>query len=1539
MHTLRLRRHGLVRNAFQIAACICLMLALGSQTPRSCAGESAEEGGSPSPSNTDADRQAGSQHGANLPPVQVPPQPPPRVDAAAPANRLSELDSDLPASYVARKQYLNNFLIRNRDYRILVTSAAEALTTGDEQSAIEALQAIWEAPEDVLVWDDARQCPVSAREQADQIMRHMDHAARDAYERCYGSLADLLLNSILENHDVASERELLRRFGHTRSAGRLLELKAQQAMDRGELCKAVEFWQRLLADPWQHHSIDMSQAADALSLCERLGSKMSLTIDNGAALASHDLLNVSAPVAEPLWTSSFLAEANRNQETIRLVAGDDTVAIDETLVDVVESWMMRQQNERLPLGGTSTPVMSGDLVILRDFSGVTARGARSGEVKWRYECETSLCGILTDMARAGGARFPERRHQNSAAELFSRCVADHSVLSSMTTDGERVYLIDGIRADDPNDGHPEAGGDSSTAGRPEPLLRNRLMALSIHGPEQGNEVWSRGGPKEDSQSGLGDFYFLGPPRPHNGGLYAMGEEDDQLQVVVLDATSGATRWRQSISLVETPVSESRVRSRTACSPLVSQGIVVCPTQMPVLVGMDELTGMLLWVYHAAGEERPDSAAWHHHGRRSEPDDHPSQPVIIGSRMLFLPPDSSRLHCIDLVSGQRLWCEEASQAQFVAGADDGIVMLVTSQECIGFCLESGALRWRTPIDAPAGRGVAADGAYLLPLNSGQLAEICFADGTLRPNLLASRPSQQSAISLTFPLMPTASDGIPSIPAWFCGNLAIHDDLVVCSSSTGVSVFPQARAILDTLPSGHSADSPVSPSDALHRAELHIRLGENSTAIRGLRSLLAIQAPDSTRERATEYLRELLYLDFATRPGSQLEELAELVSTPPDVARYLLNRLEHELNSGQLRVAIDTACAIRDLQLNTCVRMDHVAQHMVVPLEHARFLLEQFIAALDENEVEFLRDTLRLRLGVDHESDPHRLREALVLLGGWSRDDSLSRRIAGRLHAAGELQAAELVMLRYGSGRAGRVSDANPLSLRSWSPPSTGVPIQSSRPSAQLTLQHRMPPSAIDYVASYRSTDDEVRFGVARFEEPQAIPAVDIIEVEHHGTCFEMPDDCPCSLLPGLLSGRSHFVSAAGTTVRLIDREERAAAESVARFAVFDRDGITELGAIDMPPARWRLPEAGRYDAGHLIPLQGKGVLMLSLLERRHVWHAQPDTRRGSGGPHLGPYGHDFCVLQSGQELTVVDPATGHPLWQRRGLRFGAGLEANAETGIIGDSQVLVVFDSDRIGYELFETRSGSSLRRGQLPVSPTFAARKRTNFGRRLMYQTEVEGVPHFCIWDPLEDRLLLDAQFDRRFHSYPFAAEQRVALLNADSLKSINGRTGDCQWELTVDGEHLDHVRDVLMFTDGDVDFVLLDRHMRDSQSSTASLDIRIPSEELSGELYALDRTSGVPVWNSPLPIQPSRVLNLQQHQLPFLVTLSRVRDPRDNDSYRLKIDVIDIATGRVVGSNSNLANIPILHTTYDDRNQQLTLWGPENHIEIRYSLLTVSRH
>ena len=162
-----MQRHGSARHAFQAASvAVGMMFALSSRAL--WAGESVDAGVDAPQSTGGGQPGEGTevQTGADSTVAQA--APPQRVNGG---DHPAERNPGQSDAYIARKQYLNNFLIRDRNYRILLRTAATALAAGDEETATDALQTVWDAPEDVLVWDDRRQRPESVRRQADQLMR------------------------------------------------------------------------------------------------------------------------------------------------------------------------------------------------------------------------------------------------------------------------------------------------------------------------------------------------------------------------------------------------------------------------------------------------------------------------------------------------------------------------------------------------------------------------------------------------------------------------------------------------------------------------------------------------------------------------------------------------------------------------------------------------------------------------------------------------------------------------------------------------------------------------------------------------------------------------------------------------------------------------------------------------------------------------------------------------------------------------------------------------------------------------------------------------------------------------------------------------------------------------------------------------------------------------------------------------------------------------------------------------------------------------
>ncbi|MGO9485583.1 MAG: PQQ-binding-like beta-propeller repeat protein, partial [Rhodomicrobium sp.] len=107
---------------------------------------------------------------------------------------------------------------------------------------------------------------------------------------------------------------------------------------------------------------------------------------------------------------------------------------------------------------------------------------------------------------------------------------------------------------------------------------------------------------------LDGHFFLGPPLAFDGRLYAVTECDCQLNLVALAADTGAVLWIQGVGYVDRPIDEDSARYTQSCTPCCAGGVIVCPTQIGILVGVDALDGALLWTYYYGDEDvsSPDS---------------------------------------------------------------------------------------------------------------------------------------------------------------------------------------------------------------------------------------------------------------------------------------------------------------------------------------------------------------------------------------------------------------------------------------------------------------------------------------------------------------------------------------------------------------------------------------------------------------------------------------------------------------------------------------------------------------------------------------------------------------------------------------------------------------------------------------------------------------------------------------------------------------------------------------------------------------------
>ena len=214
-----------------------------------------------------------------------PPGPLAAPDAAAPL----DLNPRLEAQFRTRRS-LNHVLYRDRRYRLLLEQAQDALANDQPLIAFDALRELSAADEDVFLWDEASQTPISARTSGRRLIAHLAPAERERYERYVGAAATAALETAIGSGAFDALQRVAREFPGTVAAGRSSRLIAAQLLDAGRVAEAVAIWQEIIA----------SEGIARLTERDRLLAAESARLANNAAL----LARVSAVEDQSPGTAS-----------------------------------------------------------------------------------------------------------------------------------------------------------------------------------------------------------------------------------------------------------------------------------------------------------------------------------------------------------------------------------------------------------------------------------------------------------------------------------------------------------------------------------------------------------------------------------------------------------------------------------------------------------------------------------------------------------------------------------------------------------------------------------------------------------------------------------------------------------------------------------------------------------------------------------------------------------------------------------------------------------------------------------------------------------------------------------------------------------------------------------------------------------------------------------------------------------------------------------------------------------------------------------
>lgn len=1437
------------------------------------------------------------------------------------------------------KPVFNTFsevLVQDRVWQRRLSNAADRLDKQDYLAAADLLQSCFSAPEDGFVIRPELTQP-GARANAATLLRAAKPAAWEVYEQRFGNEAQQALELVERQGPPGAYHAVIRSFEHTAAGATALDRLASWHMGRGDFDSAVTCWELLFANPVHASRITAIQRLKLLFAAQRIGqseivqressrlgnAKVSLggksltasewmarleKMPPGSAAWSAEwrlfggstertrVTTGSAPFLRPSVTVSMFDPGSRTTPTVddRSAVRDGRTQFEQDIDNAVSAGT--------PAGFAGTPIIKGNLIIWRDAFGLRAMDRHSRQVAWEHRTATPLYSLLS----LNSDRESRRGNQST----YSR----NSVLEQLTSDGQHVYLIDENFILDRGQtqflfGGPEPNPRGEPANSPTPW--NRILALQLQPGNNSDRVaWKVGGNSIDEPTAvLSGHYFLGPPLALGGLLYSVAEYQKLISLIALQPETGRVVWRQTLSFAPQPSRESplpieKMRLSQACFVAGSRGILVCPLGSGILVGMNQVTGEIAWIQDYRTRMRRPSFPYtpfsHNAYEQTTEGDFPNPPLIHGNRVYFLAPGdntSDQVYCLDLQTGKKIWQVESTELKYLGMVADDLLIGIGGTDVVGFTTQLGAVKWTRRVPRISGIGAAVNGLYLLPLAEGRVLSLDPRDG--------------SEVGFSM-----------QVPGMRPGNLIVSGQDVVSLNGLDLQVFPQSAELLASL-EARPANSRLSYNYWYELGELQFRLGQIKTAKANLTKALSMADETGIQSSIRNVLREVAWHELSQQTEQRdviLAEYAALCETPEHRAQHLLLQGEEQARNGHLVQARQTAhellrlgvsqplrlLADPDRQLNATVWVAEFSARSARGTAPAEQLFPGEQSA-DELLRKGDRDGL-MRLLQQHPN------------ASWS--PRLRLELARMLVREGQTQAAELLVWRDYLNDDSVGLDASRFLLELWE--SAGLYEESGLLLNRLATR----------LSSVKGADGQTghaiyaaypRTSLAWSAAQRFVPLdwkVDRVRiVERHEIDQKMRSTF--STAPRYLhfpQSSQQLVVRGHTLTNVLQQIDSETGSVIANITL---PSSNSTGFFPIYDTRNRI--------GHFLPLGGAASCYgISMLERGLAWNLDSAPQfRLNNMVRVGPCTPSVCVFRSRDRLFALDPASGQLLWERDDLEEGGRVTPNALTAIPGDAEVIVLLESDSKSYRLFKTTDGSFIRAGKL----TNCFYIHHQFGRNLLYSTD-QQMRNIQLWDPLTDKVVFEAgEMATSAGISERDPEFTVASSNGE-VRVIDGLTGREKLQVKLnllDFQPQQQAPTIKSFTDGTRYYINVHRQLQINSQSTYPSDAIFPTQQITGDLHAIDPATSKLLWTRPR-VTTQNIVHLPDYQLPFLVSLSRWRGSfRGNSQPSLRIDVIDGQTGQVMVSKNNAFNDRLFLTDYDRNAGRLRFRGAVTQLLVEF--------
>jgi outer membrane protein assembly factor BamB len=750
---------------------------------------------------------------------------------------------------------------------------------------------------------------VSLRNRAQRILGALPTKSRELYRLRYGVQAKRMLAQAIEEGDFEKVSAVMQRFFYTRSGFDASMILGHYHLDEGRPVAAANCFANICRTA-EAREIHDPEASVLLAICWMLADAPDRAVDALENLRSRSSRNTIQFQGEPVRL--YQRKDQAENWLLKLVGGSPLRNI-----DVVSQWLMSggnparnaQTDAGFPLLSPrwsvptlndpdlekmvkdrmkelvfldSSPIPSvqplamGDTIVMRAFDRMIGVDFATGKRKWVYPPWD-----FAEQMRENSSDLLKPKLIN-ATNLQQRMWQD-SLYGQSSSDGKRIFVI-------PNPGFVRGGTstDLRNAGAMAYRPYNEIKAIDVE--REGAFLWEIGGQKGLDEPKLAGAFFLGPPLPVGGELFAICLQKQDIKLAVLDAESGRLKWEQRLGTTENSRDPrtDQYRRLAGVTPSFAQGIIVCSTGTGALVAVDLSTRSLLWGYQYSSASRRNIG-------RIDPDGNSTKDpfkglwrdssiVISDGRVLYTPVDAQELICVDLQSGkpgfvkkdklQTAKCDR-KDSLYIASVLDGKIVLIGDEKVRAIELKSGEETWHVDIQEygrPSGRGYANNRSYFFPTTKQRLVKINLETGGVEQVV--------------------QTNGI-------LGNLICYRNEVISHGVDRVVSFPQdiqKRRILREA----EADGELTPEMLYVKAQLLLQDGKRLEAIETIELSYEKFPSLPTKDLMLRWILDLIKDDFDT--GIKLAEKHEAEFLEHFRFEYLAARIDGLISTGNQAASI-------------------------------------------------------------------------------------------------------------------------------------------------------------------------------------------------------------------------------------------------------------------------------------------------------------------------------------------------------------------------------------------------------------------------------------------------------------------------------------------------------------------------------------------------------------------------------------------------------------------------------------------------------------